>query len=1063
MAMTVTATMSGTAANEHIYLWIRVYTSAAEAGGASVSSIAPAGGVGVTASLTPNFTGSLPLYAITADNWGGSYTAAANNTIDSSSSDADDWGAGFGRFTGTVTAGTPLTFGASGVGGSCDYGTWACYELPGSGGSPVLDGSSPALASATGAGIKTVTSASFTPPAGSVVVALVCGGGSGTSGSLVMTVTGGSLTWTQRAGNPTVTDQSTFVVTATVPGGAAPGQSSAAQLPWPPAMTQVFGPGAPFTAPSFRLDPAPQVQVAAGLATGAGLAASPSFSLYITGLGGTGTGYFQDQSGTPRLVWGDAVWALCGNVGRWSSGAWQADYDTYFTTRQAQGVNVLYTKPMGTTQSGNIDDNGGTFDSLFPFQGGSPSTGTAGASPSSGLTAAYWARIDYMLASAAARGVTVFLNAIGYSSDFDSGPGPLAGKSATEFTAYGTALGARYASTPNLVWNLADDYFGDNDSLIAAFLTGLRGAGDTHAVSIENFPETMSRFTVDGAATHTAWGFTNAQYNFVYSYNVIYYGTELGYTLDGTVPVIAGDGYFYQGNATYAGGSGAFAFDRAFRQDAWHALTSGARGKVHGDESVWEWQTGSQSAAATGWFWAHSALAIRTAFEALPEWQNLIPDTSSAFITAGRGTHASAFTSGGGGGQYEVAFTDSYVTGSITADGKLAVAYLSHGTTITIDQTKLASGYTATWIDPVSGATSSATTGSTYNSAAKGNNSQGDPDWVLAFQAPAGASVTAGLASGTGTAQSPAPAVAVITVPASGAGAALNAAVQAGVTAVLATGAGTAQAPAITAAALVTAVAATGTGAAQSPAVTTTAAVAAAVASGAGAALNATASTTSSGTASAGLASGTGTAQAPAATTTAAVAAVPAAGAGAAQSPAAAAGASAATATGSGAALNATATTAVSVTAVLASGTGTAQNATVSTSSAGNASAGLATGTGTAQSPAGAPAAAVTAAAATGSGAAQGATGQASRTASAGLATGAGAAQSPAAVLAALAHASAAHALAAALGATAAAEGAFTVGSLTAADSPLATLESSAATAGQATLTASDSTTGGPS
>src|SRR6185312_7659671 len=218
MAMTVTATMSGAATNEHIYLWIRVLTGATEAGGASAAGLNASGGASVTASLTPNASASLPLFALTADNWGGSYTAAANNTIDSSSNDSDSWGAGFGRYTGTVTGGTPLTFGASGVGGGCDYSTWACYEVRSSGaGTPTVDGSSPALASATGAGIKTVTSASFTPPAGSVVVAMVCGGGTGVSGAFTMTVSGGGLAWTQRAGSATVTDQDTFVFTATVP------------------------------------------------------------------------------------------------------------------------------------------------------------------------------------------------------------------------------------------------------------------------------------------------------------------------------------------------------------------------------------------------------------------------------------------------------------------------------------------------------------------------------------------------------------------------------------------------------------------------------------------------------------------------------------------------------------------------------------------------------------------------------------------------------------------------------------------------------------------------------
>jgi hypothetical protein len=283
------------------------------------------------------------------------------------------------------------------------------------------------------------------------------------------------------------------------------------------------------------------------------------------------------------------------------------------------------------------------------------------------------------------------------------------------------------------VWTLADDYFGDNDAVITAFLTGVRGAGDTHPVSIENFSETTSRKQLPGAGAALPWGAANAQYNFVYSYDVIYIGTEDAYTADGTVPVIAGDGYFYQGGTSYSA-----TFDRAFRQESWWALSSGARGKIHGDEGIWQWPSTAQAHAASAWWWANNSANIVAAFTALAGWHLLIPDTGSALVTAGRGTRKT-FT----GTQYEPAVTDAYVTASKTPDGSLAVVYLSHGSTITIDQSKLGSGYTATWIDPVSGATSSATAGTTYNSTAKGSNSAGDPDWVLVFQGPAAAAASA--------------------------------------------------------------------------------------------------------------------------------------------------------------------------------------------------------------------------------------------------------------------------------------------------------------------------------
>lgn len=449
----------------------------------------------------------------------------------------------------------------------------------------------------------------------------------------------------------------------------------------------------------------------------------------IAALGGTGAGYFVDQYGNPRLLWGDAAWGLPGNVGRWSSGAWAADYDAYFTARAGQGFTAIYTKPMGTAQSGNIDSNGGQYDGTMPFTGG------AGANPSTGFNSTYWARIDYMLASAAARGLTIFLNAIGYDSDFNGGPGPLSGKTTTEFQAYGAAIGARYAGTKNLIWVVADDYFGGIDTKIDSFLTGLRGAGASQPIAIENMAESTSRKTLDPVQTATAWGAANAQYNWVYSYAPIYRGVEQAYLESSPIPVIAGDGYFYQGSTSYAGGT-SFAFDRCFRQEAWWALSSGARGKIHGDEGIWQWPSTAAASSASHWWYANESANIVTAFTALTDWNLLVPDTSSALVTAGRGTRASAFTSGGGGGQYEPANTDSYVTASVTPSGSLAVIYLSHGTTITIDETQVGGtgNYTAKRMDPDSGALTSLTAGTTYNSTGFGNNGKGDPDWVIVLQ-----------------------------------------------------------------------------------------------------------------------------------------------------------------------------------------------------------------------------------------------------------------------------------------------------------------------------------------
>jgi len=217
--MAVTAAESGSSANKGVYLEVRVLTGATEAGGASTSGVSLTGAA-PQGTITPNFTNSLPVWAISADNISAtpSFTIAANNTAyQNLGNTTDTWAYGSGYYSGTVTASTPITCGASANIGSPDQSSWAVYEVPPSGAStPVVDASSPALAS-NGSSVS-ITTATFLPPAGSVIVAMVVVGGSGGGSGITTTVSGGGLTWTQRAVAPsTAVDQAASVWTATVP------------------------------------------------------------------------------------------------------------------------------------------------------------------------------------------------------------------------------------------------------------------------------------------------------------------------------------------------------------------------------------------------------------------------------------------------------------------------------------------------------------------------------------------------------------------------------------------------------------------------------------------------------------------------------------------------------------------------------------------------------------------------------------------------------------------------------------------------------------------------------
>ena len=185
MAFTVTATPAGASFSRGVDLEVRVYTNATETGGASNGGRNTAAAA-AQGTLTPNFSSSAVVWSITSDTSSTWPSAATSNAYDSGASHnhTDGWESNAGHYTGTVTASTPLTYGAGSTAASADHENWCAYEVPASGGTITLDGSSPAsVTNDTGA---TAATASFTPPAGSVLVALVAAGGSGSGAGVTV-------------------------------------------------------------------------------------------------------------------------------------------------------------------------------------------------------------------------------------------------------------------------------------------------------------------------------------------------------------------------------------------------------------------------------------------------------------------------------------------------------------------------------------------------------------------------------------------------------------------------------------------------------------------------------------------------------------------------------------------------------------------------------------------------------------------------------------------------------------------------------------------------------------
>ena len=134
---------------------------------------------------------------MTNENAATSFTAERRNTFSQNvvyTADGDTFGTF--RYNGTTTASSAVTAGASAPTETSGLLFWAAAEILASG-TLAEDASSPSAVSTTSA--TTLSTASFTPPAGSLIVAQVSSNYTG-SGTLTMTVSGGTLTWVQLAG-----------------------------------------------------------------------------------------------------------------------------------------------------------------------------------------------------------------------------------------------------------------------------------------------------------------------------------------------------------------------------------------------------------------------------------------------------------------------------------------------------------------------------------------------------------------------------------------------------------------------------------------------------------------------------------------------------------------------------------------------------------------------------------------------------------------------------------------------------------------------------------------------
>jgi hypothetical protein len=173
-------------------------------------------------SITTTVTGSMVFGAVSNLTANATFTAESGTTILTDFADTTHT-AEYGSFRTTSTTGTP---GPTTVGSSTTFNTnYGCcaLEILASGGTLTIDGSSPAVVDS--ATLTSLTTASFTPPAGTLLVAMLVADGA-FAGTQVATVSSTpSLMWTERINvNAAEAGLSGYlgVWTATIPGAVVP-------------------------------------------------------------------------------------------------------------------------------------------------------------------------------------------------------------------------------------------------------------------------------------------------------------------------------------------------------------------------------------------------------------------------------------------------------------------------------------------------------------------------------------------------------------------------------------------------------------------------------------------------------------------------------------------------------------------------------------------------------------------------------------------------------------------------------------------------------------------------
>jgi hypothetical protein len=423
-----------------------------------------------------------------------------------------------------------------------------------------------------------------------------------------------------------------------------------------------------------------------------------------------------------------------------------ADITTYLQTRAAQGFNTIQMDLIADSNMRNPDGtNYSTLDGIRPFTGAKVTTPNE----------TYFARMDQIVSLMLENNLVAFLNPYEMSPQINGGGmGDLVAAGATACNIYGRYVANRYKNYPNVMWHFGNDYLASaqNDAVAQALIDGIKSVAPNQLRGGEMC------FTIGADSTST---FDNPNFmppyqnmNGAYTYSATYMECLVGYNAPsvsfagkaGTNSVPPSPVILVEAHYEYSVNMPKFddGTPVTLRRTAYWAALSGVTGYIYGNNyfSLGLAATTFRSSnpifrflaklASSGWRTHLNSPGVadlgrwKRFFSSIP-WYQLIPDQTHVIATAGYGTPTTN----------KVPFAnDTYVPLSATPDGKYAVAYFSRGSasSLTVNLATFAGQVTAKWFDPTNAVYT--TIGTFTNSGAhvftpSGNNSTGDPDWVL--------------------------------------------------------------------------------------------------------------------------------------------------------------------------------------------------------------------------------------------------------------------------------------------------------------------------------------------